>query len=558
MTSHRSAVAQDLLRERELTLDAIWRAAEERLDRPLSEGLNMAHEACDRWARDRSRIAIVVRHPDGSSERWTFADLAHASSRMATALTAAGLKPGDRFAALLGQQIEAFICALAAWRAGLIYMPMFVGFGPDAVAERLRSGQPEAVVVDHRYREVLEKSRALLDHDPKIYTVTGAAGRGLLAGDRSLWAEIDRHPASAGTTVTAPGDPATLMYTSGTTGAPKGCIQPHSIVLTLQPFVRHAFALLPSDLLFTGANPGWSYGLHVTGSAVMALGHPAVVYTGDFDAGAWLRVITEERVSYAAGAPTAFRRVVQAASRSGFPTTLRGASCGGEPLDAPLAEAWHALAGSEIQDGYGQSECAMVLANLAHDPRAARPGALSSVVPGFDVGLVDDEGNEQQEQGIIALRNPRYQASIGYWNEPGLWDARRRGEWFLTGDLARRDEQGSWRFIGRDDDLIVTSGYNVGPTEVESIIIAHPGVREAAVVAAPDPARGNVVRAVIVANGTAPPDRIAADVREAVKQRLGRHASPKVVDFVDVLPRTETGKIRRNVLREQGTESEKK
>ncbi|GAA5210875.1 acyl-CoA synthetase [Streptomyces thinghirensis] len=551
MTSHRSEAIQALLAERESTIDEIWRAAEERLDRPLSEGLNTAHEACDRWARDRSRIAIIVRHPDGRSERWTFAELSHASSRMATALTAAGLKPGDRFAALLGQGVEAFICALAAWRAGLIYMPMFVGFGPDAVAERLRSGRPEAVVVDHRYREVLEKARLLLDHDPKIYTVTGEGGRGLLVGDRSLWAEIDRHTASAGTAVTAPGDAATLMYTSGTTGAPKGCIQPHSMVLSLQPFVRHAFALLPSDLLFTGANPGWSYGLHVTGTAVMAQGRPAVIYTGDFDARAWLRVMAEERVTYAAGAPTAFRRVVQAARQVGLPTSLRGASCAGEPLDAPLAEAWHVLAGSDLQDGYGQSESAMVLANLAYDPHPAVPGALSSVVPGFYVGLVDDDGNEQQEQGIIALRSPRYQASTGYWNAPHLWDARWRGEWFLTGDLARRDEQGRWHFIGRDDDLIVTSGYNVGPTEVENIILAHPGVQEAAVVAAPDPARGNVVRAVIVPNGTDLQARIAADVRDAVKQHLGRHAAPKVIDFVDALPRTETGKIRRNVLREQ-------
>src|SRR5690606_14007503 len=235
----------------------------------------------------------------------------------------------------------------------------------------------------------------------------------------------------------------------------------------------------------------------------------------------------------------------------GLPPDIRGATSAGEPLDRPLVEAWRQFGVADIQDGYGQSESAMSLANLAHSKEPVVPGALSSVVPGFDVALVDDDGNLQDEQGIIALRKPRYQASVGYWNAQQQWDARWRGEWFLTGDVARRDEEGRWWFVGRDDDLIVTSGYNVGPTEVENVILDHPGVYDAAVVAAADPDRGSVVRAVVVANGSVPQDRLTEEIQAAVRERVGRHAYPRIVDFVDALPRTESGKIRRHVLRQQ-------
>jgi len=535
--------------------DEVWKAAEQRLDWPISEGLNTAHECADRWARDRARIALIVRHPDGSSERWTFADLARASSKLATAWRAAGLKRGDRVAALVGQQVEASIAALAAWRAGFVYMPLFVGFGPDALAQRLNGGEPAAIVVDHRYRAELATALETVQGEPRIYTVTGERGQGLIRGDRSLWAELEAHGADTEPVRTSAADPATLIYTSGTTGAPKGCIQPHSLLLTIQPFVRHVFALQPGDMFFSGANPGWSYGLYTTGFGPMSLGHPRVIYTGDFDPRTWLRIFEEERVTYFAAAPSALRRLVNVANKFGLPAGIRGATSAGEPLDAPLARAWRELSGSDIQDGYGQSESAMSLANLAHDETPLVPGALASVVPGFDIALVDEQGVPQADQGIIALRSPRYQACTGYRNGEDLWAARWKGEYFLTGDVARRDEDGRFWFVGRDDDLIVTSGYNVGPSEVENIILDNPGVAEAAVVAAPDAERGSVVRAVVVLNGKVAAALAEEEIRAAVREKLGRHAYPRIIDFVDELPRTETGKIKRNVLRADHLES---
>jgi acetyl-CoA synthetase len=554
MSEHDDFVAE-LLAERHMSTDEVWKAAEARLDWPIAKGMNTAHEACERWARDRARLAMILIHPDGRREQWTFAELSRASNQLATAWVEAGLQRGDRVAGLISQQVEAFIAALAAWRAGFVYMPLFVGFGASGLAQRLNGGEPAAIVVDSHYRGALSGAMELMNSEPLIYTIADSGGRGLVRGDFSFWAELDRHGADTDMVVTAPDEPATLIYTSGTTGAAKGCLQSHSLPLTIQSFLRHTFALEPGDMMFTGANPGWAYGLYTTGIGPMSLGHPRVVYTGDFDPRVWLRIFEQEQVTYVAAAPSAFRRLTEAAQRYGLSKSVRGATSAGEPLDASLAKAWRDLTGSDIQDGYGASESAMVLANLASPEAPTVPGALTSVVPGFDVELVDDDGNPQPEQGVLALKSPKYQASSGYRNGEDLWAARWRGEKFLTGDMFRRDGSGRYWFVGRSDDLIVTSGYNVGPSEVEGIILANPAVTEAAVVGAPDASRGTVVRAVVVTNGLVPQDQLAEELRSAVRDKLGRHAYPRIIDFVDDLPKTETGKIKRNLLRSPTAEA---
>src|SRR6201997_5641008 len=318
---------EDLLRERQLPSAEIWRRAEARLDWPIANVLNSAHESCDRWACDRARLALIECHPDGNSRRWTFAELSDASARLATAWRAAGLQRGDRVASLLGQQAEAYITALAAWRSGIVYQPLFAGFGPAAIAQRVQASQASAVVVDSKYRDRMTAALEQAGTDPQIYTVAGERGRGLVRGDRSVWAEIDTHHADASPVVTAPSDTATLLYTSGTTGAPKGCLMPHSTVLSLQPLVRHVLALESADILFCGAGPGWAYGLYALGFAVMALGHPVMIYTGKFDPAKWLAVIAEQRPTVLAAAPSAIRRLASAAQGGGVPDSLRSATC---------------------------------------------------------------------------------------------------------------------------------------------------------------------------------------------------------------------------------------
>lgn len=532
-------------------LDQVWSAVVAGLDGDPSEGLNTARECCERYAGDRGRLALTVRHDDGSSERWTYFELARAAAQAARVFRRAGLRPGDRVAAVLSRQVEAWICALAAWRAGLVYVPLYCGFGTQALVQRLRPTEPGAVVVGRQWRAVLGGALAELPFDPCVITVADAGGP-MDAGDRSFWAEMEAAAPDGPQVPTAAEDVATIMFTSGTTSEPKGCLITHAGFLCLVPFVRHCLALASDDVLFTTSDPGWSYGLYTTGFVPMALGTPRVVYSGDFEPEAWLRTIEAEQITFVAGAPSAFRRVVEAARVDGAPSCLRGATCAGEPLDADTCRAWQEVTGTPLRDGYGLSEVGMTLANLGDPPTPIAPGSLATAVPGFDVELLSPSGRPVPagEEGLIAVRRPPFQLSSGYLGAPDEWERRWVGDWFLTDDVASRDEAGRWWFRGRADDVIVTSGYNVGPVEVETVLLEQPGVAEAAVVAEPDRSRGAVVRAVIVPTAEAPPPEVQVpQLQEAVRRRIGRHAYPRTVDFAESLPRTETGKLRRSALR---------
>ncbi|OUZ09690.1 hypothetical protein BHE97_09490 [Aeromicrobium sp. PE09-221] len=532
------------------TTDEVWRQITERLNQDSDHRFNTFDEVCGKWAHDRSKLALIVRHPDGSTEHWTYHRLAKQAAKASRMFAEAGLKPGDRVAAMLTRQVEAWVTALAAWRSGLVYVPLFVGFGADAVADRLTAAKATAVVVDHRWRDVVDEASERLDADLDVFTVAGGRGAGLRRGDISFWAEIERAAPDGPVADTTGDTPATLMFTSGTTSTPKGCILPHSAFVALMPYALEVFGVDENDLVFATSDPGWSYGLYTTGATLMALGVPRIVYTGDFDPKAWLRLMDEEEVTFIAGAPSAYRRVLEAARRTGFPASLRGANTAGEPLDRETAQKWSELAGFPLRDGYGLTEVGMVLGDTIGSP-VNEHGTLSGTVPGFEVALVDDDGAPVESgRGRVAVRRPPFQLSIGYANAPDAWQRRWIDDWFVTDDLMERTEQGGWRFYGRADDVIVTSGYNVGPAEVESTLLEDPGVAEVAVVAAPDASRGQIVRAVVVKSREAPSDdELIKRLQDRVRTHIGRHAYPRIVEFRDELPRTATGKLRRASLR---------
>ncbi|MDF3311648.1 AMP-binding protein [Rhodococcus sp. T2V] len=545
-----------LVDERRATPKQVWEAAESRLAKHPSLGLNTAFEACDRWADDPGRLAIIVRHsPDTPAHRWTYADLARASSRFATALAAKGIRRGDRVAALLPQGIEAYIAALAIWRMGAIVVPLYPGFGVDGIAQRIGAAEPAAVVVDRASAAILDNALSSLSGiDPVIIeaagpdTHTAAPVRG--THGLSFWDLVETTSADAPLVNTAAHDTATLLYTSGTTGIPKGCLLPHSYLLTMQPFVRHSFALGNSDLFTSTSSPGWVNGLYSAGMCVTAEGRPRLIYTGRFDPQAWLDILRQENVTYLSSAPSAMRQLIPLSQQQGMPSALRAAASAGEHLGATLARAWADLCPEPIQETYGTTEIGLVMATPAFDQSPNDLGALPAPVPGFEIALMDDHGNLQDNEGIIAVRNVGYIGCTGYSNASEQWVKRWRDDWYLTGDMATRDDKGQLWFKGRDDDLIVTSGYNIGPTEVEAAISLHPQVRDVAVVAAPDPDRGSVVRAVIVAETNSDQPQLAAEVKELVRTRLGRHVYPRIVDFVDELPRNQAGKVQRNILRD--------
>ncbi|QPP09200.1 acyl--CoA ligase [Streptomyces bathyalis] len=530
-----------------------WTQIEAALSRDPAEGFNSAQEACSRYADEPGRLALIVRHADGTSERWTYRELDRAAAKAGRMFARAGLRRGDRVAGLLSRQVESWIVALAAWRSGLVYVPLFCGFGTDALAYRLRSSNARLVVAGHQWRDTLEAALSALDEELRVFTVTGPRGSGLVRGDESFWAEWDRSAADGPLAATAAGDPATLLFTSGTTGDPKSCVMPHSALLSVLPFARFSLGVSSRDLLFTAADPGWAYGLYSTGAAPMAMGVPRVLYSGDFDPAAWVRVLREEGVSSIAAAPSAYRKLLSVLRRQGAPGELTAAAAAGEPLDADTAASWADAGAPPIRDGYGLSEIGMVLADLAGDS-PPQPGTLGGPVPGFTVRLVHHDGEPvaDGESGLIAVERPKYQLSSGYENRPDDWDAKWRGDLFVTDDRARVLSGGRWQFLGREDDMIVTSGYNVSPVEVERVLTEHPGVAEAAAVAGTGRRGGTVVRAVVVrAEPTAPAEELEAELRSAVSRRVGAHAAPRLFDYMDALPRNSVGKLLRSALRSQ-------
>jgi acetyl-CoA synthetase len=535
------------------TTSDVWSAATGQLSRDYSTGLNTAVEACERWTGDRSKLAMIIRHANGERESLTYYDLAKQSAQVTEVLKRTGLKRGDRVAGVLSRQREAWLTALAAWRAGIVYVPIFTGFGSDAVAQRLSEANVTTVVVDYRSRAVVNEALSQINRDIAVVCVAGPRGVGMMRDDWSFWSEVDRVITVSEAVATSASETATLMFTSGTTSTPKSCLIPHDGFVSLIPFVRAVMDLQPSDLLFSTSDSGWSYGLYTSGVAPMSLGFPRLIYAGDFSPRDWLEIIDDEDVSFVAGAPSAFRGLARYAASYHVAETLRGATCAGEALDEDTASAWGAMGRGTLLDGYGLTEVGMVLANFANQASPPIPGTLTGPVPGFEVELHDEDGRPATpgEIGQIVVRRPPFQLSIGYDNQASAWEERWCDDWFMTADLARIDEAGHWHYVGREDDVIVTSGYNVGPAEIEAALLQHSGVAEAAAVAMPDPERGHIVRVFVVRAVGAPPDeKLTKELQDIVRARVGRHAYPRIIEYVESLPRTVTGKLRRAVLRE--------
>ncbi|MDF3308572.1 AMP-binding protein [Rhodococcus sp. T2V] len=531
-------------------LAAAWQDIESLLDRdPYGGDFNTAHEICTRYTADPNRVALTVRHEDGSADRWTYFELDRLAAKAARVFARAGLKRGDRVGGLLSRQVESWITALAVWRSGLVYVPLFGGFAPDAIGLRLDAAGVRAIVVDQRYRPALAEAQATHGLDPAVFVVgDGAAG----GTDKSFWTEVDLAAADGPLLKTALSDTATLLFTSGTSGTPKACTMTHATFVSVMPYAKTVLGATRDSVVFSTSDPAWAFGLFSTGAAVMALGVPRVMYSGKFVPEAWHRVIREEKATILTTAPAALRRLTATFAQEGVPASLRTVAAAGEPLTAAVAADWAGTGAPAVRNGYGLSEVGMLLGDTQGTETRPVPGWMSAGIPGFDTFLADRDGEPVAEglPGLIAVRQPRHQMSSGYENAPELWAARRRGDVFLTEDRAITDSEGRWQILGRDDDMIIASGHNISPVEVENALLQHPAVADAAAVAYEDPVSGGVVRAVVVRADTSGDDSdLVTQLKQLVAQRVGPYAAPKVVDFRPDLPRTEVGKLRRAAVR---------
>jgi acetyl-CoA synthetase len=528
-----------------VSAEAVWGGALDVLERDPTRGFNTAYEVCTKWARrEPRRRALTVVDADRSVRQWSYGELDKLAQVCATVFAKAGLRRGDRVAALLSRQVESLIVAVATWSSGLVYVPLYSGLGADAIAHRLRDSGAKLVVVDQRWGEALEAGLSLVSDTPQVITVQGRRD--------GFWSLLDSTVAHAEAVDTRGGDAATLMFTSGTTGPAKACTMPHNGLVALIPFVQHGLGLSrAASRLFTTADPGWSYGLYSTGVVPMALGIERVMYSGDFDPEAWLDIIESQEVTAIASAPSAYRRLAAELDPRRVAASLTTAASGGEPLLADTARQWTGGGGPPILDAYGLSEVGIVLGDTANPPSGTNPGSIAGPMPGFDVRIVDSDGETMKpgETGRIAIARPPFQLAVDYENNPAAWKDRWVGDLFLTEDMAVIGGDGRWKFVGRADDMIITQGFNVSPVEVETAISGLPEVAEAAVIPGQIPGRGTVVRAVVVLNpGAGSASDVQAKIRGVVMERVARYAAPRIVDFVSALPRTEAGKLKRSSL----------
>ncbi|MCC6469144.1 MAG: acyl-CoA synthetase [Alphaproteobacteria bacterium] len=528
----------------------------------VPEFFNIGVDVSDKHA-GTDKLALIYREEAGTERRFTFRDIARLSNRLANVLQAQGLKRGDRLGILLPQSPETAIAHVAAYKAGLVAVPLFALFGAEALEYRLSNCGARGLVTD---AVGLSKIAAIRDRLPDLRTILitdgGVGGEANLCfaqGDQPLgfWPAVEAASDRFDAERTRADDPALIIYTSGTTGQPKGALHAHRVLLGHLPGVEfpHEFLPQPGDLMWTPADWAWIGGLLDVLLPAWHHGIPVLAYRArKFDPEEAFFLLAKYGVRNAFLPPTALklmRGVTDPRARHAY--ALRSIGSGGETLGSELLDWGHATFGLTINEFYGQTECNLVVGNCA-GIMPARPGLMGRAIPGHTVAIVDDAGNElpDGEPGNVAVKRPDPVMFLEYWRNPEATRAKFAGDWLLTGDTARREADGYFRFQGRADDVITSAGYRIGPAEIEDCLLKHPAVAMAAVIGVPDPVRTEAVKAFIVPKpGIAADARLVSEVQAWVRTRLAAHEYPRLVEFVDTLPMTTTGKIQRKVLRER-------
>ena len=513
---------------------------------------NMGVAVCDDWARrEPTRPALVEWTPKGLVIH-SYEDIRQASNRLAHALRRQGIGAGERVALLLPQSPETLIAHLAIYKIGAIALPLAALFGRDALENRLTNSGAAGVITDARGVEKLREigSTALLDLR-LIWSVDGADG-----SVRDLHADMARESCEFEAVDSGADDPALMIYTSGTTGLAKGALHGHRVLLGHIPGVQFPHEFLPQagDRMWTPADWAWAGGLLNVLLPSLYLGVAVVCRRFErFDPEAALALIDQAEIRNAFIPPTALRmlRVIEE-PRKKFKLNLRTLASGGESLGAEVYEWGRKAFGLTINEFYGQTECNLVLASCAA-AGVSRAGAIGKAVPGHEVAVVRDNGSicAIDEMGQVAIKRPNPVMFLEYWKRPDATRDKFIGDWMITGDLARQDADGYVHFVGRDDDVITSSGYRIGPGEIEDCLLRHPAVQIGAAVGKPDALRTEIVKAfVVLKDGYAPSQKLADDIQNFVRQRLSAHEYPREVAFVGELPLTTSGTVIRRLLRD--------
>lgn len=508
--------------------------------------LNACVECCDRHAAEGG-VALYWERHDGACAQYTFADLQQRAARLANVLKAQGVGPGDRVAGLLPRTVELLVTVLATWRLGAVYQPLFTAFGPKAIEHRLHSSGARVVVTDRTNRPKLDE----IEGCARIITVDAQAG----SGDLDFHTALDAASADCAPVLLSGEAPFLLMFTSGTTGPAKPLEVPLRAIVAFQGYMRDAIDLRPEDNFWNLADPGWAYGLYYAVTGPLALGQATTFFDGPFSVESTCRVIDKYAITNLAGSPTAYRMLIAAGQAFAEPIKgrLRVVSSAGEPLNPEVIRWFAEHLQVTIHDHYGQTELGMVLCNHHGLRHPVHLGSAGFAIPGHRIVVLDEQQHELPpgQPGILAV--DREQSPLCWFGGyHGVQTKAFVGKYYLSGDTVELNQDGSISFVGRSDDVITTSGYRVGPFDVESALIEHPAVIEAAVVGKPDPERTELIKAfVVLASGVEGTPELAENLRQHVRQRLYAHAYPREIEFVGELPKTPSGKLQRFILRNQ-------
>ncbi|MFW6057427.1 MAG: acetate--CoA ligase [Persicimonas sp.] len=550
-----------------------WEQARAQLDGlPDGAGLNIAHEAVDRHARGAlaEKVAIRWLAADGRIEDITYTELAERTARFANALEGLGVGKGDRVFVMASRIPELYVAMLGSLKARAVVSPLFSAFGPEPILQRAGSAEPRVLVTTAKlYREKIAPIRdqiPSLEHvivageaDGLVADETIEAGEGVEGFDALLEAAAPHYEIGP----TDPEDMALLHFTSGTTGMPKGAIHVHEAVVAHHVTGQFALDFHRDDVFWCTADPGWVTGTSYGIISPLTNGLTMVVDEAEFRAERWYQTLQDQKITNWYTAPTAIRMLMKAGADRAEAydlSNLRFIASVGEPLN-PEAVVWATKAyGMPIHDNWWQTETGgIMVANFASAD--IKPGSMGRPMPGIEASVVrvDDGGDGSGElehleepgaEGELALRAGWPSMFRGYLHMEQRYEDSFVGGWYLSGDIAQRDEDGYFWFVGRADDLIKSAGHLIGPFEVESALLAHPAVAEAGVIGKPHDVAGQIVKAFVTLRaGYTPDDELRRELRGFARKRLGPAVAPRELDFVDDLPKTRSGKIMRRLLK---------
>jgi acetyl-CoA synthetase len=518
----------------------------------VPERYNIARACCAQWAEDRARFALYWEDESGATSAWSFWDIQQAANRLSNALAALGVQGGERVAILLPQRPETAIAYIAVFQMGAIALPLSHLFGPDALEYRMNHAGASVAIVEPTTLANLWAIKAKLPGLRHVIGVGGARESGVHAWESLLEKASSRFSVLE----TQADDPALIIYTSGTTGPPKGALKAHRVMIGNVPGFVHSHDFFPQkgDMFWSPADWAWTGGLMDALLPAWLFGIPILGYRGRFDAEKAYYLIEKYGVRNSFLFPTALKLMMKAVPepRSKYDLQLRSIMSAGESVGVTVIEWAREQLGVTINEMFGQTEINYVVGNC-QAAWPVKPGSIGRPYPGHRVAVIDEKGSEvpRGELGEIAVKRGNDPVFfLEYWKNPQATRDKFIGDWGCTGDQGRMDEDGYLWYQGRSDDVIKSAGYRIGPAEIESCLVKHPAVANAAVIGKPDEARGAIVKAYIVLQqGFSASSSLIEEIQAHVRGRLAPYEYPREIEFIDALPMTTTGKVQRKELR---------